>query len=207
MTAEWKPAIEAAWNARTARNPDGLLFPLMNQGFGADEIVAAVESLLSGQITMGARVREFERRFAEYIGAPFAVMVNSGSSANLLAMSAATNPSRLRRLHPGDEVLVPAVCWSTSVWPILQCGLRPVFVDVDPTTLNVSIDDARRRITARTRAFLSVHVLGNSCPIDPLLDLVRQYDLILIEDTCESLGSLAGGQHLGALGSFGTFSF
>jgi CDP-4-dehydro-6-deoxyglucose reductase, E1 len=204
---EWRAAIEAAWNARQSRKADGPLFPLMNQGFGTDEIVAAVESLLTGQITMGSRVREFERRFAEFIGAPFAVMVNSGSSANLLAMSAAANPARARCLRPGDEVLVPAVCWSTSVWPILQCGLRPVFVDVDPATLNMSLDDLQRRITPHTRAILAVHVLGNSCPTGTLLDLVRQHDLTLIEDTCESLGSLANGRRLGTLGAFGTFSF
>ena len=179
----------------------------MNQGFDSREIIAAVESLLTGQITMGNRVHEFEAAFASYLGAKYAVMVNSGSSANLLAIAAACNPARARRLQPGDEVLVPAVCWSTSVWPLIQMNLRPVFVDADPDTLNVSIDDFRRRITGKTRALMAVHVLGNSAPMAELLAFTREHDLLLIEDTCESLGARADGRFLGTLGDFGTYSF
>ena len=204
---DWKSAIEAEWNRRHAPTVDGPLFPLMNPGFGTAEIVAAVETLLSGRVTMGERVREFERQFAEFVGAPYAVMVNSGSSANLLAVSVCANPARERRLVAGDEVLVPAVCWSTSVWPLIQCGLRPVFVDVDPETLNLSIEDLERRITSKTRAIMMIHVLGNSAPIAEAMAIARQHDLIVIEDTCESLGAAAGDRMLGAHGDFGTFSF
>jgi CDP-6-deoxy-D-xylo-4-hexulose-3-dehydrase len=166
-----------------------------------------VDVLLSGQLTMSEKVRQFEQEFARVVGAPYAVMVNSGSSANLLAVSAAAAPARSARLAAGDEVLVPAVCWATSVWPLLQHGLRPVFVDVDPRTLNVDIDDLERRVTPRTRAVFAVHVLGNSAPMAAMVNVASKHGLLLIEDTCESLGSTSGGRWLGSFGDFGTYSF
>jgi len=188
--------------------PTDLRFPLVDSSYDNQEIIRCMETLLSGQLTMGPRVKDFESAFASTIGAPFAVMVNSGSSANLLAMAASVNPVRSVRLSPGDRVAVPAVCWSTSVWPIIQCGLVPVLVDVDPTTLNVSIaalQDAMRR--QPIRGLVMVHVMGNSTELEPLLELVQEHRLILVEDTCESLGTTWRGAHLGTLGDFGTFSF
>ena len=165
------------------------------------------EVLLSGQLTMSTRVREFEENFAAYVGAPYAVMVNSGSSANLLATAVAANPRRSKHLKAGDEVLVPAVCWSTSVWPLIQMNLKPVLVDVDPRTLNIDVADLKRKISTRSRALMAVHVLGNCAPMDDVTAVVRAHDLLLIEDTCESLGSRWRGQVLGTLGDFGTYSF
>jgi CDP-4-dehydro-6-deoxyglucose reductase, E1 len=157
---------------------------------------------------MGARVREFEQAFAAKIGAPFAVMVNSGSSANLLAVSALVNPARKRRLAPGDHVAVPAVCWSTSVWPLVQMGLVPMLIDVEPSTLNLSIPSLLRAIASHPiRAVMMVHVLGCSTDLTALLRIVDEHDLVLIEDTCESLGSTHFGRWLGTFGDFGTFSF
>jgi CDP-4-dehydro-6-deoxyglucose reductase, E1 len=205
--SDWRTLIHEEWTRRHKPTADDNHFPLMNQGFDSREIIAAVESLLSGQITMGNLVRQFEKKFASFVGARHAVMVNSGSSANLLAVSAASNPARRNSLQRGDEILVPAVCWSTSVWPIVQLGMKPVFVDVDPATLNVSIDAVRRAITRATRGIMVVHVLGNSSPMEELLRIVEEQDLILIEDTCESLGSIALGRPLGSHGSFGTYSF
>jgi CDP-6-deoxy-D-xylo-4-hexulose-3-dehydrase len=141
------------------------------------------------------------------VGAPFAVMVNSGSSANLLAVACAANPLRARHLRRDDEVLVPAVCWSTSVWPIVQAGLTPVFVDVDPRTLNISIDDVRRKLTPRTRAIMVVHVLGNACDMQAIRTLAEERDLVVIEDACESLGTVSHGRSAGTHGDFGTYSF
>lgn len=204
---DWKDTIRAEWDRRQKGRQSGEAFPLMNQGFDSREIIAAVDSLLSGQLTMSQRVRELEQRFAEMVGSPFAVMVNSGSSANLLSIAAATNPARSKHLVRGDEVLVPAVCWSTTIAPLLQLGLIPVFVDVDPLTLNISIPDLSRKISPKTRALLVVHVLGNGCPFHDLLDIVEANDLILIEDTCESLGAKYGTSFLGTHGDFGTFSF
>lgn len=205
--SDWRTAIREEWERRRAQRKITMPFPLLAQGFGAEEILAAVDTLLDGQLTMGDSVREMERRFAAEVGAPHAVMVNSGSSANLLAMACAANPMRTRHLQPGDEVIVPAVCWSTSVWPILQCGLRPVFVDVDPTTLNVSLDALRKALTPATHAIMAVHVLGNACDVGALADIADAQDLVLIEDTCESLGARAAGRPLGTFGDLGTYSF
>jgi CDP-4-dehydro-6-deoxyglucose reductase, E1 len=207
MVIDWKEAILREWQQRSRNLQPACLFPLMAHAFDAHEIVAAVDTLLSGQLTMSNTVCGFEKRFAEFVGSKYAVMVNSGSSANLLAMAVAANPKRSKRLHAGDEVLVPAVCWSTSVWPIIQMGLKPVFVDVDPATLNADPVHLRKCLTARTRGIFVVHVLGNSAPLAEIQQLVKEYDLILIEDTCESLGSKFAGRYLGSMSEFGTFSF
>lgn len=188
--------------------PSQPAFPLVDSSYDNQEIIRCVETLLSGQLTMGPRVREFEQAFAATVGAPFAVMVNSGSSANLLAVSAVVNPARTLRLAPGDRVAVPAVCWSTSVWPLVQMGLVPVLVDVDPATLNLSIPSLLHALEAHPiRAVMMVHVLGCSTDLPALLRIVEEYGLVLIEDTCESLGSAHCGRWLGTLGEFGTFSF
>ena len=183
-------------------------FPLVDSSYDNEEILACISTLLSGQMTMGAKVRDFERIFAEKLGAPYAVMVNSGSSANLLALSALTNPMRAKRLMPGDHVAVPAVCWSTSLWPIIQANLVPVLVDVDADTLNMSMPSLRAALERYpVKAVMMVHILGNSTDMTELLQLVAKHELVLIEDTCESLGSRYRGSSLGAIGEFGTFSF
>ncbi len=185
-----------------------LHFPLVDSSYDNQEIISCMATLLSGQLTMGAKVRQFEQNFAGYCGARFAVMVNSGSSANLLALSVLTNPLRRIHLRAGDKVAVPAVCWSTSLWPVLQTGLVPVLVDVDPHTLNLSIPSLQAALRQhQLKAVLMVHVLGNSTDLKALLDLIAEHDLLLMEDTCESLGSTYNGKMLGSLGSFGTFSF
>lgn len=187
---------------------DMLNFPLVDSSYDNQEIISCIATLLSGQLTMSHRVRQFEESFAAYCGAPYAVMVNSGSSANLLALSALTNPLRRVHLAAGDKVAIPAVCWSTSLWPIIQMGLVPVLVDVDPVTLNLSIPALQRALKAHDlKAVMMVHVLGNSTDMGALLEIVNDQQLLLIEDTCESLGSSFRDTMLGTLGSFGTFSF
>ncbi len=188
--------------------PEKLHFPLVDSSYDNQEIISCMATLLSGQLTMGAKVRQFEQNFARYCGARFAVMVNSGSSANLLALSVLTNPLRRVHLRAGDKVAVPAVCWSTSLWPVLQTGLVPVLIDVDPRTLNLSIPSLTAALRHHElKAVLMVHVLGNSTELKALLNLIAEHDLLLMEDTCESLGSTYNGKMLGSLGSFGTFSF
>ncbi len=185
-----------------------LEFPLVDSSYDNQEIINCMATLLSGQLTMSVKVRAFEEQFARHCGSPYAVMVNSGSSANLLAVSALTNPLRKNHLQPGDKVAVPAVCWSTSLWPIVQMGLIPVLVDVDPGTLNLSIPSLKRALTLhRLKGVMMVHILGNSTDMKALLEIVAQERLVLIEDTCESLGSTFDGKALGTLGDFGTFSF
>jgi CDP-6-deoxy-D-xylo-4-hexulose-3-dehydrase len=185
-----------------------LHFPLVDSSYDNEEIISCIATLVSGQLTMGAKVRQFEESFARYCGAPYAVMVNSGSSANLLALSVLTNPLRSARLHAGDKVAVPAVCWSTSLWPVIQLGLVPVLVDVDPLTLNLAIPSLRAALQQHDlKAVLMVHVLGNSTDLGELLAICAEHSLLLVEDTCESLGTTYDGRMLGTLGSFGTFSF
>ena len=151
--------------------------------------------------------KNFPKKCQYLIGSKYALMVNSGSSANLLAFFSLINPAKKNRLKTGDECLVPALCWSTSLWPIVQAGLKPKFVDVDPRTLNLSIKDLKKKITKKTKAIMLVHVLGNSTDLRELNLIIKKKKLFLIEDTCESLGSRYKNKFLGTFGNFGTFSF
>ena len=215
LGASWRSTIAAEWKTRRASEKDkqGALFPLAMNPFGEEEILAMTEVLLSGRLTLGSEVERAEKRFADMVGVPFAVMVNSGSSANLLAIAAIANKLRPIHCEPGDQVLVPAVCWSTSVFPLLQNGLCPVFVDADPRTFNITVAELERKLTPRVKAVMAVHVLGNSTDMRLLMDFVTRHRLMLVEDTCESLGSFcltgAGSDRrmLGTFGDFGTFSF
>lgn len=181
--------------------------PLSVPLYGPEEVGGALKALLEQNVTMGARVREFEAKFAGFVGSKHAIMVNSGSSANLLALAVLANPSLPGYLRPGDEVIVPAVTWSTTLAPIIQHGCIPVLVDVDPKTLNLRTEDLHEALSARTRAIMPVHLLGNPVNMAPLMEFARKHDLWVIEDTCESLGSSVGDQQVGSFGDFGTFSF
>jgi CDP-4-dehydro-6-deoxyglucose reductase, E1 len=181
--------------------------PLSVPLYGAEEVMSALEVLLSQNVTMGARVREFEQEFARFIGSRHAVMVNSGSSANLLALSILSSSVTTSGLHPGDEVIVPAMAWSTTIAPILQVGSVPVFVDVDPQTLNLRPEDLARAWSPRTGAIFVVHLLGNPVAMEQVMSFARDRDLWVVEDTCESLGSTVDGRNAGAFGDIGTFSF
>ena len=182
-------------------------YPLSPNSFSKEDIKKAAEVLNSKKITMGPVTKKFEKEFAKFIGTKYALMVNSGSSANLLSTFALINPRKKNLLKYGDECLIPALCWSTSLWPIIQAGLKPKFVDVDPKTLNLSIPDLKRKINKKTKAIVSVHVLGNSTNLDELNSIIKKNKLYLIEDTCESLGSKFRNKYLGTFGDFGTFSF
>lgn len=186
---------------------DDLSCPLSVPLYGAEEVRAALEVLLSQSVTAGGRVREFERAFADFIGSEHAVMVNSGSSANLLAIAALMAQSVPNGLRPGDEVIVPAVTWPTTVTPILQNGCVPIFVDVDRHTLNLRPEDLEQACSPRTRAIFVVHLLGNPVDMDPVMRFARERGLWVLEDTCESLGTQIHGRHAGAIGDVGTFSF
>ena len=149
----------------------------------------------------------FEKVFAKKNSSNFGLMVNSGSSANLLMVAAACNPMRKNNLKRNDEVIIPAVCWSTSLWPLIQHGLKPVFVDIDVNTLNMNIQDLKNKITKKTKAIMCVHVLGLSTDMSEILKIVKKNKLILFEDTCESLGSKFKNKKLGNFGDFGSYSF
>lgn len=180
-------------------------YPLATTTWDAAEYAAMAEVIASGRFTMGPRVREFEDQFARFVGARHAVMVNSGSSANLLALAAATYTPHLG-LERGDEILVPAVSWATTYYPISQLGFVPVLVDVDIDTLNIDPDQVRAAITPRTRGIFAVNLLGNPADYASLLSICEEHDLLLFEDNCESLGSTFEGRQTGTIGLFGTYS-
>lgn len=182
-------------------------YSLLDDAFSKKDIAEGVNVILSKRITMSKITSNFEKKFAKSMGSKYAVMVNSGSSANLLAVFAACNPLRKNRFVPGDEAIIPAVLWSTSLWPLVQAGLKPVFVDIDPSTLNADMKLLISKITPRTKLIMAIHVLGNSTDIELLRKICVKKKIILIEDTCESLGSKFNNKNLGTFGDFGTYSF
>ena len=175
---------------------------------GPEEIRAAKLALDSGQLTMASRVREFEREFAEWVGTTNAIMVNSGSSANLLMIDALLRTTSPRRpLVAGDEVIVPGLAWPTTVWPISQLGLVPVFADVDPATLVLDLESARSVLGPRTRAMFVIHPLGRAIDRSRFAEFCSEHDLVLLEDCCESLGAHSDARHAGTTGAAASFSF
>jgi CDP-6-deoxy-D-xylo-4-hexulose-3-dehydrase len=185
--------------------------PLASSGLRAEDISIAIEVLHSGNLTMGQKVKNFEDKMAEYLGVTNFVMVNSGSSANLAIFEALLRPTKSSPLlEEGDSVLVPAIAWPTTIWPIIQLGLHPVFVDVEPDTLAIDLDKAQHLINLGRRnikAIFPIHPLGYG--IDPKkLDSFSQLNkLVQINDVCESLGSWYGEKHSGTSGLAGSFSF
>ena len=180
---------------------------LTPDSFSNEDIIEGIKTLVRKKITMSELTKKFEKQFAKQVGARYALMVNSGSSANLLALFALINPCKKNSLKPGDECIIPSLCWSTSLWPIVQSGLKPKFVDIDINTLNLSIEKIKKKITKKTKAIMAVHVLGNSTNMSELLKIIKKKKLYLIEDTCESLGSKYKKKNLGTFGDFGTYSF
>jgi CDP-6-deoxy-D-xylo-4-hexulose-3-dehydrase len=175
--------------------------------FDGSEIEALVASALDAWITAGPYAVQFERALASYTGARGAVFVNSGSSANLLALAACTSPKIDRRLQPGDEVITPAAAFPTTVNPIVQVGCVPVFVDVELGTYNPDPERIERAIGPRTRAIMVAHAVGNPFDAKAYKALADRHGLFLIEDTCDGLGGSLDGKMLGTFGDFGTLSF
>jgi CDP-6-deoxy-D-xylo-4-hexulose-3-dehydrase len=155
---------------------------------------------------MGAEVRQFEEDFAQYIGSKYAVMFNSGSSANL-GMLAALRYVRNSSVQEGDEVIVPAVSWSTTYYPVNQVGLTLKFVDVNLQTLNIDVNLVEQAIGPKTKAILAVNLLGNPAELNVLRALSKKHNLVLLEDNCESLGAELDGEKTGSFGLAGTYSF
>ena len=182
-------------------------YNLLESAFSNEHLNKAIKVLKSKQITMSKETLNFEKNFAKYVGSKYACMVNSGSSANLLSVFASCNPLRKNRFRPGDEAIIQGLCWSTSLWPLVQAGLKPVFIDVDPNTFNFRTEDIINSINKHTKVILIVHVLGNSGEIDKIRKICKKKKIILIEDTCESLGSKYKNKFLGTFGDFGTYSF
>jgi len=180
-------------------------FPLATVTWDQAEIDAMQSVISSGNFTMGKHVAQFEREFAEFIGSKYAVMSNSGSSANLL-MVAALFFAKDNPLKPGDEVIVPAVSWSTTYFPLQQYGLRLRFVDVDLQTLNYDLSQLADAITPNTRLLMAVNLLGNPNDYERIKTIIKDRDIRMIEDNCESLGATFSDQKAGTFGVMGSFS-
>jgi dTDP-4-dehydro-2,6-dideoxy-D-glucose 3-dehydratase len=173
-----------------------------------DDRAALVEQALQLRIASGAAALRFERLFAKTIGVRKAHLTNSGSSANLLALASLTVPElKDRRLRPGDEVITPAVGFPTTVNPIVQCGLKPVFVDVDLATYNTTFERVRDAIGPKTKAIIIAHALGNPFPVAEIAELAQERGLFLIEDNCDAVLSTYQGRNTGTFGHYSTVSF
>jgi CDP-6-deoxy-D-xylo-4-hexulose-3-dehydrase len=185
--------------------PSDRNYPLAASTWDDLEIEAATKVLQGGRHTMGDKVAEFERAFAAQMDVPYCVMVNSGSSANLL-MAASLFYRRHQALKAGDEVLVPAVSWPTTYYPFATYGLSLRFVDVDLDTLNYDLDALEGAVTPRTKAIAVVNLLGNPNDFTRLRDFAERHRLVVLEDNCESLGAKFDGQEAGTFGIMGTTS-
>ena len=182
-----------------------MYYDLASSTWGSEE-VEVIERLIRGdRFTMGEHVRRFEEAFAAKFGMEHAVMVNSGSSANLVAVAALFHVKD-RPLQRGDEVIVPAISWATTYHPLQQYGLRLRFVDVDLQTLNMDVSELEAALTPRTRMLVAVNILGNPAALDVCRAFCDRHGLILFEDNCESMGASLHGRLCGTWGDVNTFS-
>ena len=188
--------------------PGETAIPVSGRAFDADEVMNLVRASLDFWLTAGPYAEDFEQQFAQYLGVRHAMLCNSGSSANLLALTSLTSP-RLgtRRLQPGDEVITVAAGFPTTVNPIIQNQLTPVFLDIDLCTHNIDINYLEEAITPRTKAIMAAHTLGNPFNLDAIMDIANQHNLWLIEDNCDALGSTYNGRKTGTFGHLASVSF
>jgi len=195
--------------ARRPFEPAADAVPYAGRVFTEEEVEAAVGATLDFWLTLGVEGEAFERELAAALGVRNSVLVNSGSSANLVAFAAVTSPKLGdRRLKPGDEVITVAAGFPTTVAPIIQNGCVPVFIDNDPVTLNARVDQLDDAyVPGRTRAVMMAHTLGNPFNVTAIVDFCRRHDLWLIEDNCDSLGSTYDGKWTGTFGDLSTQSF
>jgi len=179
-----------------------IVYPLASSTWGQEEIDAIQKVIATDMYTMGSHVKKFEEEYAQYFGHGHAVMCNSGSSANLLMMSLL----KLKYNLTGN-VIVPAVGWSTSYFPVNQCGFKLNFVDVDPNTFNIDPEKIEQQITPETSAILCINLLGNPCDFDAIYKIADKHNLFVIEDNCESMGAKYNNRYTGSHGLIGTHSF
>tara|TARA_B100000315_G_scaffold257280_1_gene305611 strand:- start:1718 stop:2881 length:1164 start_codon:yes stop_codon:yes gene_type:complete len=182
-----------------------MTYELAADTWGPEEKAAIDDVIASGRLTMGPKVAEYEAAFAAYFGRNYAVMVNSGSSANLVGVASLfyrkDNP-----LNAGDEVIVPAISWSTTYHPLQQYGLKLRFIDVELETLNMDVSQLEEALTPQTRMIVGVSILGNPAALNVMRDFADAHNLIFFEDNCESMDAELNGQKTGTFGDIGTFS-
>ena len=182
-----------------------MFYDLASSSWGSEEIEAMQRVIASGMFTMGENVRRFEEDFARKFGARHALMVSSGSAANLVGVAALFHAGK-RPLQRGDEVIVPAISWATTYYPLQQYGLRLKFLDVELDTLNIDVSKLELALTPRTRMVVAVSILGNPAALDVLRAFCDRHGLVLFEDNCESMGATLSGRQCGTFGDIGTFS-
>lgn len=176
--------------------------------YGTQELINLVDASLDFWLTAGRFAHKFEKKLAKFLGVKYCLLTNSGSSANLLAISALTSPLlKERRLKPQDEVITTACGFPTTLNPIIQSNLTPVFLDIDLGTYNIRVDKIEKAITKKTKAFFFAHTLGNPANLDRIMEIVKKYNLWFIEDNCDSLGSKYRGRYTGSFGHISTCSF
>lgn len=182
--------------------------PYAGRVYDEKELISLIDASLDFWLTAGRYAEQFEKELAEFLGMKYCLLTNSGSSANLLAVSALTSPNLgEKRLKPGDEVITTACGFPTTLNPILQNNLVPVFLDVDLGTYNIKADNIEAAISDKTKAVVIPHTLGNPADLDTIVKIVKEYDLWLIEDNCDALGSRYRGKYTGTFGHIATCSF
>ena len=175
--------------------------------FGVEEIFNFTKQLITTNVTMGKQVESFEKKICDKFGFRYAVSSNSGSSANLLMISALMSNLYSKRLKKNDEIIVPALAWSTSIFPLTQYGLKPVFVDCDLKTMNIDINQVKKAISKKTKGILIIPIYGNPCEMNEITKICKKKGLVLLEDTCESMGAKYNNKFLGGFGLASSFSF
>ncbi len=203
--------VQAYYEAEFASQefvPGESAVPVSGRSFDGDELVNLVDASLDFWLTSGRYADQFEREFAQFVGVRHAILCNSGSSANLLALSALTAPELgTRQLHPGDEVITVAAGFPTTVNPIVQNKLVPVFLDIELPTYNIAVNRLEEAISPRSKAIMVAHTLGNPFNLEAVMEIANRHNLWLIEDNCDALGSTYNGRSTGTFGHLATVSF
>ncbi|UKJ08247.1 lipopolysaccharide biosynthesis protein RfbH [Solitalea lacus] len=182
--------------------------PVTGKVLDEEDLLLGIESVLDGWLTAGRFSKQFESEFASYFGACKALLVNSGSSANLVAFYTLTSPKLGQRaIKPGDEVITVAAGFPTTINPMIQFGAVPVFVDVDISTHNIKAEMIEAAVSPKTKAIMIAHTLGNPFNLDEVMRIAKKYNLWVVEDDCDSLGATYNGQKTGTFGDISTFSF
>ena len=179
-------------------------YKLATSTWDSREVFAINRVVNSGKFTMGSEVREFELAFAKFFGSKHAVMVNSGSSANLILLSSLKY--RKNGIKPGMEIIVPAVSWATTYYPVIQAGFKLKFVDIDLNSLNISIEKVEQAINENTAAIFAVNLLGQPAELNKLQEIANSNNILLLEDNCESMGATLNSKQAGTFGIAGSFS-
>ena len=188
--------------------PGETYIPVSGKVIDEEDVLWGIESMMDAWLTAGRFSIQLERELARYFGSRFSFLVNSGSSANLLAFYALTSPKLLdRAIKPGDEIITVAAGFPTTINPMIQFGCIPVFVDVEIPTYNINVDDIEKAITSKTKAIMLAHALGNPFNLSIVMAIAKKYNLWVVEDDCDSLGATYEGKKTGTFGDLATLSF